>query len=184
MLTPNRPRSEPPQEPGRSAPGDALEASVYRYIKTEIKADRFFLRKDSCEVFHKRSYYSHERKAEITFDVAIEVYAPGTKDVSLIVLIECKDYAGKVPVNDVEEFYSKVRQVAGSKGIMVSTAGFQRGTLQFAASNRIALARFFTPNHLKWELRRALVPDESGECLFASRDEVLRGLTGGACQRL
>lgn len=188
MLTPTTKRSETPQEPGPFAPGDALEASIYRYLKTEIKADRFYLRKDSCKVFHKRSYYSRERGGEITFDVAIEVYAPGTKDICLVVLIECKDYAGKVPVNDVEEFHSKVRQVAGSKGIMVSTAGFQRGTLQFAASNKIGLARYFAPNQLKWELRRALVPDESGECLFASRDEVLRGLTGestsNVCSRL
>jgi Zn-dependent peptidase ImmA (M78 family) len=185
---PNPTQPDKVMESAGLPPGDALEASVYRYLEAEIKADRFWLRKDTCKIFRKRRFHSRERQADITFDAAIEVYAPGTRDVCLLVLIECKDSGRKVPVDEIEEFHSKVRQVAGSKGILVSTAGFQRGTITFAASNKIALGRYFAPNQLKWELRRALIPEESADCLFATRDEVLSGLTGestaNVCGRL
>lgn len=169
-------------------PGDAFESTVFRWIKGEIAAGRLWLRKDCSQVFWKRTYFSRERQAGITFDIAIEVYAPGTTDVAVRILVECKDSGRKVPVDDVEEFHSKLRQVGAHKGILVSTGGFQRGTFTFAKSNGIGLARFFMPGEVKWELRRTLVPGDSGDCLFTTRDEVLSVLEGesvaNVCGRL
>jgi hypothetical protein len=72
-------------------------------------------------------------------------------------LIECKNYSHPVPVDDAEEFFSKVQQVAAAnaKGIIASTASFQSGTRTFAKSKGIGLLRYFGTENFKWELKRS-----------------------------
>src|SRR5687768_2166293 len=116
--------------------GDALERIIRDLLQTEIEADRFYLKKDQCRIFWQKGYFSKDRGSKIVFDVAIEVYLPGTEEYSLLVLIECKNYGHRVPVNDAEEFFSKVQQVAAAncKAIIASTAAFQHGTVEYAKS--------------------------------------------------
>ncbi|MBH8386728.1 hypothetical protein I8R13_19535 [Acinetobacter baumannii] len=45
------------------------------------------------------------------FDVAIEVFLFDQKEPYLVILIECKNYEKNVPVDDIEEFSTKVSQV-------------------------------------------------------------------------
>ena len=137
--------------------GDALELRVRDLLQTEIDEDRFWAKKSSCKVFHKKGYYSRDRNSNIVFDVSIEVYLPGEQEYSLLVLIECKNYSNSVPVNDIEELFSKVQQVAGAnaKAVLASNAAFQAGTLEFAKSKKIALMRCLEPDGFKWELKRS-----------------------------
>jgi Zn-dependent peptidase ImmA (M78 family) len=127
------------------------------YFATEIAANRFWARKDCCKVRWKPKYYSRDRNAQITFDVSVEFYLPGAKEFSSILLIECKNYSHAVPVDDIEEFFTKVQQVAAAnaKAVLASTAPFQRGTREFAKSKDVGLLRYFSRDNCKWELKRS-----------------------------
>lgn len=139
------------------AKGDSLERRIVELFSTEIDADRFWAKKECCKIFWKKGYFSRDRGTDIIFDVAIEVYLPGAKDYSCLVLIECKNYQHSVPVDDVEEFFTKVQQVAAAKGkaVVASTAAFQSGAREFAKSKGMGLVRYFGPEDFKWELKRS-----------------------------
>lgn len=64
-------------------------------------------------------------------DISIETYLNDSQNYTLLTIIECKNYDEKVPVDDVEEFDSKLRQIAehNIKGIMISPSSFQSGRL-------------------------------------------------------
>ena len=55
-------------------------------------------------------------------------------------IIECKDYPDRrVGVDEVEEFSSKLGQVAAHKGTIVTRKGFQSGAISLATSYKIGL---------------------------------------------
>jgi len=137
--------------------GDALESKIRDYFEAEIAADRFWVKKECCKVLWKPKYFSRDRNADIVFDVSIEIYLPGESVFSSLVIIECKNYSDPVPVDDIEEFFAKVQQVApaNAKAVMASTASFQRGTREYAKSKGIGLLRYFSHNDCKWELKRS-----------------------------
>ena len=58
--------------------------------------------------------------------------------------------------NDVEEFYSKVQQIAGVnvKAVLVTSGSLQEGALQFARSKGIGVARTFPREQLEWVINR------------------------------
>jgi Zn-dependent peptidase ImmA (M78 family) len=126
-------------------------------LQEEINADRFWAKKSNCKVFWKKGYHSKDRGGNIVFDVSIEVYLPGAREYSTLVLVECKNYAHSVPVDDVEEFFTKVQQVAAAnaKAVVANTASFQSGARAFAKSKGIGLMRCFESGSFKWELRRS-----------------------------
>ena len=137
--------------------GDVFEKRVRDYFRAEIAADRFWATKDNCRIFWKKGYHSKDRNTKIVFDVSIEFYLPGAKEYSSLVLIECKNYRHSVLVDDVEEFFAKVQQVASANGkaVIASTAPFQTGTREFAKSKGIGLLRYFDRRDFKCELKRS-----------------------------
>lgn len=137
--------------------GTAFEKTIQALLEQQIKEGTFFARPEWSRVFHKKGYYSHARGTDIIFDVSVEVTAPGESRPSLIVLVECKDYTSAVPVSDLEEFDSKVRQVAGTnvKAVFASTARFQSGAFHFAEKSGFGLLRYLGRGNAKWELRRS-----------------------------
>ncbi|CAI8706355.1 ImmA/IrrE family metallo-endopeptidase [Pseudomonas chlororaphis] len=142
------------------AKGDRFEEQVFDFLTREIGEGRFyFFRSDCCKIFRKKSYYSRDREDFIIFDIAVEVFLPGFDKPSLLVLIECKNYSGTVPVGDIEEFGSKISQVAGfnAKGIFASASAFQSGTLNIARNKGFSLLRYFDQSEFRWELPRALL---------------------------
>lgn len=140
-----------------SEKGSTLERHICDLFQEEIDADRFWAKKKNCKVFWKKGYYSKDRGGKIVFDVSIEVYLPDATEYSSLVLIECKNYGHSVPVDDVEEFFAKVQQVAAAnaKAVIASTASFQSGAREFAKSKGIGLIRYFSPENFKWELKRS-----------------------------
>jgi Zn-dependent peptidase ImmA (M78 family) len=137
--------------------GDALENRIYDLLNNEIGEDRFWAKKENCKIFKKKGYFSKDRGKDIIFDVAIEIYLAGAKDYSSLVLIECKNYTHAVPVDDAEEFFTKVQQVAAAncKAVIASTASFQSGARTFAKSKGMGLLRYFDSAPFKWELQRS-----------------------------
>lgn len=140
-----------------TAQGDDLEGKVYAILKQEINAGRLLLRSDCCKLFQKKGYYSKDREKNIVFDISIEATIPGETQYSLLILIECKSYGRPVPVDDAEEFFSKIDQVGGAnvKGVIASTNSFQDGTIRYARSKGIGLLRYYSEKTLKWELPRS-----------------------------
>ncbi|MBE7368019.1 ImmA/IrrE family metallo-endopeptidase [Ramlibacter pallidus] len=155
------------------AKGNSLERRIRDLFQSEIDADRFWAKKQNCKVFWKKGYFSKDRGTEIVFDVAIELYLPGARDYSCLVLIECKNYSHSVPVDDAEEFFAKVQQVAAAnvKAVIASTASFQHGTREFAKSKGMGLVRYFGPEDFKWELKRS--PSASAQTTPADDAELV-----------
>ncbi len=116
--------------------GDDFEALSYELLYQALHNYKLGLIPGDCQVFKKKGYYFEKRKNYIVFDLAIEVWLQGAANYSLLNIIECKNYAKKVPVDDVEEFYAKIKQVGdvNLKGIFITNNGFQRGAYAFAKS--------------------------------------------------
>ena len=162
--------------------GNELEKRIFDLVQAEIDADRFFFGKQHCKVFAKKGYYSRDRCSNIVFDISIEAYLPGADEYSMLILIECKNYSHPVPVDDAEEFFSKLQQVgaANAKGIIASTAPFQSGAREFAKAKGIGLLRYFSAENFKWELRRS--PSASIRADAVSGSDVEEGLISSTFQ--
>ena len=142
------------------AKGDRFEEQVFDFLSKEINEGRFYaFRPECCKIFRKKGYYSRDREDFIIFDVSVEIFLPGFEAPALFVLIECKNYSGTVPVGDIEEFSSKISQVAGfnAKGIFASASAFQSGTFNIARNRGFGVLRFFDQSEFRWELPRALL---------------------------
>jgi len=150
-----------------------------RVTRRELVKGKFFVSADLCKVFTRKGYYSKDRAKNIIFDISIEVYVPGAKTYSLLILIECKNYNHAVPVDDVEEFFQKMQQVSGAnvKGILVTTNSFQESCFNFSSSKGIGLVRYYDSKEIKWELMRS--PSALVSLSFAETEwlTALKGLT-------
>ncbi len=137
--------------------GNKLEDKIFEQFKDDISKDLFWAKKDLCKIYKKKGYYSDKRKKNIIFDISIEIFLPGQKKYSLLVLIECKNYTHKVPVDDVEEFFAKINQIseANTKAIIVSNNSFQEGAHNFSESTGIGLLRYYDRDKLDWVLTRS-----------------------------
>jgi len=56
-----------------------------------------------------------------------------------LVVVECKQYARSVRIDDLLEFKARLDDLRAHKGLFVTTTGFQKGAVEFAKANRIAL---------------------------------------------
>lgn len=99
-------------------------------------------------VHHQRVYTGRISQREIKVDVSFNYTIAGA---NLLFLVECKCYGHSVPVDDVEEFHSKIDDIGAHKGIMVTTVGFQEGAVKTARGRGIALA-LLTIEHQPGEL--------------------------------
>ena len=141
-----------------SALGNDFERRVFELLDSDIRSDRFPVKSSHCRLRHRPRYYSRDRQSDIVFDISIEVFLPGSDRPSLLWLIECKNYQHAVPVDDIEEFFTKVQQVAaaGAKAVVVARSSFQSGAFEFAAAKRIGLIRAMPNANLKWILHRSV----------------------------
>ena len=79
-------------------------------------------------------------------DIYAKFKALGT---TIKVIVECKQYKRPVSRDKVETLYSRVNSLGANKGILMSTSGFQSGTIQFAKAHGIALLQVFD-NYIKF----------------------------------
>lgn len=108
------------------------------------------------QVFEGRAYVGRISGRNIKVDVSFVLSIAGGADV--LVLVECKHYKSKVPVDDVEEFHSKIDDIGAQKGILITTIGFQSGALKAAKGRRIALALLTKepqPGEIRYVMARA-----------------------------
>lgn len=116
--------------------GDRFESKSLDIIRKVIEEEQLGHLSNHIRVFQKKEYYSSLRKKNIKFDLTIEVWPPGANRYVLLYIIECKDYNTRVPVSKIEDFHSKILQVAGVniKGIFISNSPLQEGGFNIAES--------------------------------------------------
>lgn len=101
------------------------------------------------DVFHGREFEGRITGRKIKVDVSFVLRIAGGAD--MLVLVECKHYNHRVPVDDVDEFHSKIDDIGAQKGILITTVGFQTGAVKAATGRRIALA-LLTRDHQPSEI--------------------------------
>ena len=122
--------------------GEALEIQVKRMLEVDLQEGKLSLTPGNAN-FHHKAYFSKDRDSDIVFDIVIEVRRPDASEPWLVWIWECKDEARPVAVDEVEEFASKLQQIAvhGVKGTIASRNGFQQSAVKYAKSKRIGLLR-------------------------------------------
>jgi Zn-dependent peptidase ImmA (M78 family) len=133
--------------------GDAFEEKVFRIIQDLLVNNEFFVPGHYSKIFRKKGYYSESRKSNIIVDISIETYLGNADKCSIITVLECKSYGKKgVPVDDIEEFDSKLNQIGehNTKGIIVTNSTFQRSSISLAISKKIALVHISDSGEIDW----------------------------------
>ncbi len=150
-------------------PGLDFELLVMRMISRSLQAGSLGILPVNAKIYHRKDYYSVERHGTIIVDIAIEVYRKRATEPFLIWIWECKNYTRPVPVDDVEEFHAKLQQIGSdrTKGTIVSTATFQSGSLAYARTHGIGLARIIKPRSITFDLENmaALTQGQIENCL-------------------
>lgn len=128
---------------GSRSKGDTFETRVYEALTEELKNERLCVAPKYAKIYRKREYHSRDRQSEIITDVSIETFLPGRTRPTLVWVFECKDYTGRVPVDDIEEFHAKLQQIGedNTKGTFVTTSALQRSAMTYAESKRIGVVR-------------------------------------------
>lgn len=131
--------------------GDIFERRVFQALSSELRNERLCASPKSAKIFSKKAYYSKDRKANIVTDVSIEVYLPDREHPTFIWIFECKDYTGRVPVDDIEEFHAKLQQIGedNTKGTFVTSGALQRGALNFARSKGLGVIRLLPDDQVQ-----------------------------------
>ncbi|CAA0247524.1 ImmA/IrrE family metallo-endopeptidase [Acinetobacter baumannii] len=138
--------------------GDAFENFVFDYFSILLRKGYLGINPNQAKIYKQKKYYSKDREGYIIFDVAIEVSFFEQEDPFLVILIECKDYGKKVPVDDIEEFSTKVSQVGkhNTKAICITKNGFQKGALKIAKNRNIGLWKITTNDNHKVIFNRTI----------------------------
>jgi len=133
--------------------GNAFENKVFTHIIEELSNDRLHVIGRRSKAYQKKGYFSKDRLSEIITDISIETFLPEATDYTLLTVIECKDYDTPIPVSDIEEFHSKIQQIAGDnvKAIFATSAALQKSALNYAKSKKIGVIRYLPyHNQLQW----------------------------------
>lgn len=131
--------------------GDSFEMDVFNHLKKELENERLPISGKNSKIFSKKGYYSRDREKNIIIDVSIETFLPQATNYSLLTVIECKNYKGTISVDAIEEFYSKVQQIAGCnvKAVFATNSRLQRSAYAFANSKKIGIIRYLPTDAIR-----------------------------------
>ncbi|MDQ6761053.1 MAG: hypothetical protein M3015_00320 [Bacteroidota bacterium] len=136
--------------------GTTFEIKVHDLIIKMIQEDKFFIDSKNYKLYLHKKYYSTARQAKITVDLSMEYFREGGLTPNLYILMECKDCQRPVPVDDIEEFYSKSLQLTGLnvKCIFFTTSSLQSSAFNYALSKGIAVIRILDDDSMMWLIER------------------------------
>ena len=135
----------PPVVPDDSNPTDITPEEFELEVKRILEA--LGHRLESFVAEHDAKLSAPDGSYQI--DVAARFRALG---VSFVVLVECKHQRRAIEREQVQVLADKVRLLNAQKGILFATVGFQRGAIEYARANGIALIRV-VPGELMYETR-------------------------------
>ncbi|WP_291723930.1 restriction endonuclease [Bernardetia sp.] len=122
--------------------GDKFENVSYEIVRNIIDSGSLGISPNSCKIYQKKGYYSKDREGNIIFDISVEVFFGNQQEYYFLFLIECKDYSTKnIPVDDIEEFINKTKQVAGVnvKGVFMTTRKLSQGAYNVAKNKGLMI---------------------------------------------
>lgn len=125
------------------AKGKSFEIEVRNLLTQSIRHGDLPFDPRLVKIFHRKGYYSRDRQKDIVTDVSVELFRQSAPTYFFVWIWECKDYTSSVPVDDLEEFHSKLEQIGAdrTKGTVVTRVGFESGAIEYARSKGIGLAR-------------------------------------------
>jgi hypothetical protein len=150
--------------------GITYEQYVLNLLQDELDRGTLGIDPNLTRVRHKPRYFSRDRGKDIIFDVSFEVFRKNAAEPHWIWIWECKNYSHTVPVDDVEEFHSKLSQIGAdhTKGTMITPIGFDPGVVEFARSKGIGLCRLVPDGAPVWLMEDSCEVQDS---------DILRALT-------
>jgi hypothetical protein len=86
--------------------------------------------------------------------------------VPVMIVVECRRYQKLLPMDRVEAFVTKLWDVGGAHGVMVSRSGFDAGALAAASQHGITLLTYNEARAADW---KSVVGDDAWVKLFARR---------------
>ena len=131
--------------------GDAFEGRVFEALESELREDRLCAIPRSAKIFRKKGYESRDRGSAVIVDISIELFISGGTSPAIVWVSECKDYRGAIPVNDVEEFHSKLQHIGEdrTKGTLVTSGALQRSALAYAKAKGIGVIRLLPDDQIE-----------------------------------
>lgn len=156
-----------------TAKGDAFEEKIFKITNSFIEKGEIPVNKGLSKVFLKKKYETKDNPNGVIIDVSIETYSPDSKEISILTIIECKDYASAVDIGEIREFNDKIKEVGAQKGYLFATSCFQDGARAKAKANHIGLAVVHDFDDYKWITRRIAIRDKE-----ETISNIIKTLTG------
>jgi hypothetical protein len=129
---------------------DAKKWERFESLVYEIQKD--FAGTDAA-VTHKDRIIGADSQVEREIDISIRQQIA---QFPILVVIDCKDYAGPVDVKGVEEFAGLHKDVRANKGVMVSSNGFTPAAINVAKSQGIDTLLLIDSKGVDWKRYIAL----------------------------
>ena len=157
--------------------GKTFELFVRDFIQDMLRDGKLGLDPNHAKVLLNPKYYSRVRKKDVVFDVSLEVCRPRVEDPFFVWIWECKDYSYPVPVDDIEEFHTKLEGIGlhRTKGTVAATHDFQESAITVAREYGIGLVRQLPDNSIITLLEAVWNP---------KTQEVIRGLCASKTEYL
>ncbi len=116
--------------------GDKFENRSLEILQRIIAEEQLGFTSRFLKIKTKAPYYSHLRKKNIIFDLAVELWPPGAERYALIYLIECKHYGRRVSVDKLNDFIYRVNEIApvNGKAIFITNSPLQQAAFNVAES--------------------------------------------------
>jgi len=132
--------------------GNNFENQVFEIVNDLLNSGSLFVNNKTSKIFTKKAYFSKERNSEIITDISIETSIKNSDKYSFLTIFECKHLSKPVPIDDLEEFDSKLRQIGehNLKGILISKSGFQKSAINFSKSKGIGLINIKESKEIQW----------------------------------
>lgn len=147
--------------------GDEFENKSYDIIEKLLNEYKLSLIPGHCTIYRKKKYQAEGRSNGIIFDLSIEVKPPNANNVTMLYLIECKNYSSSIPVDEVSLFAQYISQIKNFavKGVFITNNRLQQGALEQIKHNGIMLIEVDEENynitHYKNEESNAIIDFDS-----------------------
>ncbi len=127
--------------------GNELEEQFYSYLQDQIDRNKLVFGVYPamlCQLYKNKKYYCDQRKADVDFDVVIEVCREGLAEPHIVVVFECKNHKSPLQEPYITDFSDKIGRIFGhgAKGIIVSSSRLQSGAENVARSRRLGIVKF------------------------------------------
>jgi hypothetical protein len=131
--------------------GSEFEDKMFVHLAKKLKNGELLVNPKTSKIYQKKPYFSKDRNSNIVVDISIEVEYKRKEGLGLLLIIECKNYGHPVPVDDLEEFYAKVQQIAGLnvKAIFVTRSSLQKSAYEYAKARGIGVMRVLPDDQVK-----------------------------------